>query len=67
MSESSLTWVPNLVIGLLSLLVGVVTQFMLPETKEWPLPQSIADMHRYNERKNHHPVKEEIAEAEAAL
>ena len=39
-------WVPNLIMGLISLAVAFVT-LMLPETKDWPLPQSIADVYRY--------------------
>ena len=39
-------WLPNLVLGILSLAVGLTT-LLLPETRHWPLPQSIADVHKY--------------------
>ena len=39
-------WLPNVILGVISFLVAMVT-LLLPETRDWPLPQSIADVYRY--------------------
>ena len=36
-----------MVLGCVSFCVSLVT-LLLPETKNWPLPQSIADVHNYS-------------------
>ena len=48
MQAKSVPWLPNLVLGVITFVVGLAC-LLLPETKDWPaLPMSIADVYRYS-------------------
>ena len=47
LQAKSVPWLPNVVIGVVTVVVGLAC-LLLPETKDWPLPMSIADVYRYS-------------------
>ena len=40
-------WIPNVILGIISFSVALIT-LLLPETKDWPLPQTIEDVHLFS-------------------
>ena len=61
LQAKSVPWLPNVVLGVVTIVVGLAC-LLLPETKDWPLPMSIADVYRYSRgdfRSRNHAKNEE--------
>ena len=64
LQAKSVPWLPNIVLGVITIVVGLAC-LLLPETKDWPLPMSIADVYRYSRgefRSRRHTKTEEETE-----